>query len=116
VRLDLGEVETLDVMPMDAIASDANGVLAMLSIGGDDATAMFTHDGALLPRGDHPHIDRRTNHSCFVSPDLRQGILTYLSEDSLCVFGRDLLAAVESRRPTLLAKRRRQDGRAVRDG
>ncbi len=46
VRLDLGTIEHLNVQPMDAIASDALGVVAMVSLrGGADAHALFTTDG-----------------------------------------------------------------------
>jgi hypothetical protein len=50
LRMDLGTIEELQTMPMDAIASDANGVLAMVAVGGDaaDAHALFTHDGVRL--------------------------------------------------------------------
>jgi len=60
----------------------------------------------LLPRDDHPHFTRRTNHACFLSPDFRQGILTYLHEDSLCIFGEELGAAVEALQPVALRARR----------
>ncbi len=47
VRLDLGTIEDLAFLPMDAIASDVNGVLAMVSlgVGAADAHAIFTRDG-----------------------------------------------------------------------
>jgi hypothetical protein len=45
VRLDLGEVESLEVMPMDALASDASGTLAMIALRGDAPHALFTRDG-----------------------------------------------------------------------
>jgi hypothetical protein len=47
LRLDLGTVEPLSVAPMDAIAADADGVLAMVSLLGqhDDAHALVTADG-----------------------------------------------------------------------
>jgi hypothetical protein len=47
VRLDLGTVEDLVVLPMDALASDANGVVAMVSVsaGAADAHALTTRDG-----------------------------------------------------------------------
>jgi hypothetical protein len=50
LRMDLGTIEVLPVMPMDAIASDKNGVLAMVSVRGaaDDAHAIFTRDGTRL--------------------------------------------------------------------
>jgi hypothetical protein len=64
VRLDLGTIEHLEVLPMDAIASDVNGVLAMVAIrgGAADAHALFTRDGKQLeerpatamPGGDGP--------------------------------------------------------------
>jgi hypothetical protein len=66
----------------------------------------------VLPRGDFPHYDRRTNHTCFLSPDFGTGILTYLQEDSLCVFGQPLLDAFESSRPSLFKKLRRSHGRS----
>lgn len=47
VRLDLGTIEDLDFDPMDAIASDVNGCLAMIAArgAGDNAHALFTQDG-----------------------------------------------------------------------
>ena len=39
VWLDRGELETIDAPPMDAIASDDSGVMAMISMGGGDADA-----------------------------------------------------------------------------
>lgn len=62
----------------------------------------------ILPRGDHPQYRQRTHHGAFVSLDFQEGFLTYLREDSLCVFGQGLIAAVEARRPTLLRTRRRE--------
>ncbi len=48
LRLDLGTIEPLVVEPMDAIAADADGVLAMVSLRGQpgDAHALITADGA----------------------------------------------------------------------
>jgi hypothetical protein len=50
LRLDLGTIETLGVLPMDAIASDKNGVLAMVAAccGAEDAHALWTRDGIRL--------------------------------------------------------------------
>jgi len=50
VRLDLGTIEHLHVLPMDAIASDANGVLAMVAVRrpAGDAHALWTRDGIRL--------------------------------------------------------------------
>lgn len=47
VRDDLQTVENLDVDPMDAIASDVNGALAMVAVccGAEDAHALVSHDG-----------------------------------------------------------------------
>ena len=47
IRMDLGTIEELETMPMDAIASDADGVLAMVAVRCDaaDAHALFTRDG-----------------------------------------------------------------------
>ncbi len=50
VRLDLGTIEHLHVLPMDAIASDGNGALAMIAVrcGAPDAHALWTRDGIRL--------------------------------------------------------------------
>ena len=65
VRLDLGNIEELAVAPMDAVASDVNGVLAMISVrgGADDATALLSRDGtsfdqrpATLVTGGDTHV------------------------------------------------------------
>ncbi len=47
LRLDLGTIEELHVLPMDAIASDRNGALAMVAARCDarDAHALWTLDG-----------------------------------------------------------------------
>lgn len=64
VRLDEGRIEHLSTMPMDAIASDPNGVLAMVAVHGEagDAHALMTRDGirfeerpvAVTPASDAP--------------------------------------------------------------
>ncbi len=64
VRVDLGMIEELAVMPMDAIAADANGVLGMVAVRCDpgEAHAVFTADGerfeerpaVAVPGGDAP--------------------------------------------------------------
>jgi len=50
LRLDLGTMEHLHTLPMDAIASDGNGVLAMVAVrcGAPDAHALWTRDGIRL--------------------------------------------------------------------
>jgi hypothetical protein len=50
VRLDLGTIEFLPVEPMDAIASDRDGVLAMVAArrSAADAHALWTRDGIRL--------------------------------------------------------------------
>jgi hypothetical protein len=50
LRLDIEQIETLQVMPMDAIASDANGALAMVAVrcAAQDAHALWTRDGIRL--------------------------------------------------------------------
>jgi hypothetical protein len=50
LRLDLGTIEELHVMPMDAIASDRNGSLVMIAARCDakDAHALWTPDGLRL--------------------------------------------------------------------
>jgi hypothetical protein len=64
----------------------------------------------IMPRGTPPHMNVRTNHNCFVRRDFRAGFLTYLREDSLCVFGQDLLDALAEDPPLLLTKVRRRSG------
>jgi hypothetical protein len=64
----------------------------------------------VLPRGAPPYMKSRTNHNCFVRHDFRAGFLTYLREDSLCIFGQDLLDALAADPPALLTKVRRRDG------
>ena len=50
LRLDLETIEELHVLPMDAIASDKNGVLAMVAArcSAQDAHALWTRDGIRL--------------------------------------------------------------------
>ena len=45
VRLDQGTIEYLTVEPMDAIASDVTGSLAMVSLSGPEPHALFSSDG-----------------------------------------------------------------------
>jgi hypothetical protein len=54
LRLDLGTIEELHVLPMDAIASDRNGALAMVAArcGARDAHALWTLDGIQLEERD----------------------------------------------------------------
>jgi hypothetical protein len=45
LRLDLGQVESLELLPMDALATDASGSVAVVSLQGDTPHALFTQDG-----------------------------------------------------------------------
>ena len=45
LRLDLGQVEPLEMMPMDALAADANGTIAIVSLHADAPHSLFTQDG-----------------------------------------------------------------------